>query len=69
VKWRIRGWVLVNSNWLFVKNTQILPNFMNRKEKQRKKFKEELKSALISIKEVTEGKRKEVTLEEFLSKN
>jgi hypothetical protein len=42
---------------------------MNRKEKQRKKFKEELKSALISIKEVTEGKRKEVTLEEFLSKN
>jgi hypothetical protein len=42
---------------------------MNRKEKQRKLFKEELKSALISIKEVTEGKRKEVTLEEFLSKN
>jgi hypothetical protein len=42
---------------------------MNRKEKQRKKFKEELKSALISIKEVTEGKRKEVTLGEFLSKN
>ncbi len=39
---------------------------MIRKEKQEKRFKEELKSALISIKEVTEGKRKEVTLEEFL---
>ena len=39
---------------------------MTRKEEQRKLFKEELKSALISIKEVVEGKRKEVTLEEFL---
>jgi hypothetical protein len=39
---------------------------MNRNEKQKKLFKEELKSALISIREVTEGKRKEVTLEEFL---
>ena len=39
---------------------------MNRKEVQSKQFKEELKSALISIKEVTEGKRKEVTLDEFL---
>jgi hypothetical protein len=35
---------------------------MNRKEKQKKLFKEELKNALISIKEVMEGKRKEVTL-------
>ena len=42
---------------------------MNHKEKQKRLFKEELKSALISIKEVMEGKRKEVTLEEFLSKN
>jgi hypothetical protein len=39
---------------------------MTRKEEQKKKFKEELKNALISIKEVTEGKQKEVTLEEFL---
>ncbi len=39
---------------------------MNRKEKQKKLFKEELKSALISINEVIEGKRKGVTLEEFL---
>jgi hypothetical protein len=39
---------------------------MTRKEEQEKRFKEELKNALISIKEVTEGKRKEVTLEEFL---
>lgn len=42
---------------------------MNRKEKQTKLFKEELKSALISIKEVMEGKRKEVRLEEFLNEN
>ena len=40
---------------------------MTRKEEQRKLFKEELKSALIEIKEVTEGKKKEVTLEEFLA--
>ena len=40
---------------------------MTRNEKQKKLFKEELKSALISIKEVIEGKRKEVTLEEFLA--
>ena len=39
---------------------------MNRKEKQKRLFKEEIKSALISIREVMEGKRKEVTLEEFL---
>ena len=39
---------------------------MTHKEKQIKQFKEELKTALISIKEVIEGKRKEVTLEEFL---
>ena len=39
---------------------------MTHKEKQIKQFKEELKNALISIKEVIEGKRKEVTLEEFL---
>jgi hypothetical protein len=39
---------------------------MNRRQKQKKRFKEELKSALISIREVMEGKRKEVTLKEFL---
>lgn len=39
---------------------------MNRREKQKRLFKEELKNALISIKEVMEGKRKEVTLEAFL---
>jgi hypothetical protein len=39
---------------------------MNRKEKQEKLFKKELKNALISIKEVITGKRKEVILEEFL---
>ena len=39
---------------------------MTRNEKQKVLFKKELKSALISIKEVMEGKRKEVTLEEFL---
>jgi hypothetical protein len=39
---------------------------MTRKNKQKKLFKEELKNALISIKEVITGKRKEVTLEEFL---
>ena len=33
---------------------------------QRVSFKKELRNALISIKEVMEGKRKEVTLEEFL---
>ena len=38
----------------------------NKKLKQRIAFKKELKTALISIKEVIEGKRKEVTLEEFL---
>jgi hypothetical protein len=42
--------------------------FHESQRKTKKTFKEELKSALISIKEVTEGKRKEVTLEEFLSK-
>ena len=31
---------------------------MTRNEEQKKQFKEELKSALISIKEVTEGKEK-----------
>lgn len=35
-------------------------------EEQKKLFKEEIKSALISIKEVTEGKRKGVTIKEFL---
>ena len=40
---------------------------MTRNEKQKILFKQELKSALISIREVTEGKRKEVTLEEFLA--
>ena len=39
---------------------------MTRNEKQKVLFKEDLKSALISIKEVMEGKRKEVTLKEFL---
>ena len=39
---------------------------MNRKEKQKILFKEDLNSTLISIKEVMEGKRKEVTLKEFL---
>jgi hypothetical protein len=42
---------------------------MNRKEKQKRLFKQELKSALISIREVMLGKRKEVTLEEFLNEN
>jgi hypothetical protein len=41
----------------------------NKKLRQRIAFKKELKNALISIKEVMEGKRKEVTLEEFLNEN
>ena len=36
---------------------------------QRVSFKKELKNALISIKKVMDGKRKEVTLEEFLNEN
>ena len=39
----------------------------NKKLKQRIAFKKELKSALTSIREVMKGKRKEVTLEEFLN--
>ena len=39
----------------------------NKKLKQRIAFKKELKSAFTSIREVMEGKRKEVTLEEFLN--
>jgi hypothetical protein len=41
----------------------------NKKLKQRIAFKKELKSVLVSVREVIEGKRKEVKLEEFLNEN